>query len=400
MRKALRMLPVILLFLALIAGCAKHAPPAPIPVVTPPPQAVKADPAKTVGATDASVFFLNNQLGWAAVNLGLQQPPASLILHTSNGGQSWVQLNSPGLSSIRQVAFTDALHGWALVTAASGSDATQVGIMATIDGGQTWTQQWSGNFQQGNRPCQMQFLDANTGFALVGATFVNTTNGGATWSQLPMAQGMDSFSFSSPLVGWATGANSVWNTTNAGTKWTRQWTVPAKVKDQYVDSAGLVSMVSPDSGWALFQGDGSMFKTAKLVLHTDDGGVNWSVGSAFPSGGQDNLAVNGAPAYTMACFAPLSATTALLAASPPTDYPVLCSTTDKGNNWTTISDGMSGSLGLPKGNWGYLSFISSTEGWGVVITQNPVQPGSNDTVNNVALLHTVDGGKAWISQFP
>jgi hypothetical protein len=61
---------------------------------------------------------------------------------------------------------------------------------------------------------------------------------------------------------------------------------------------------------------------------------------------------------------------------------------------------MSGSLGLPKGNWGYLSFISSTEGWGVVITQNPVQPGSNDTVNNVALLHTVDGGKAWISQFP
>jgi photosystem II stability/assembly factor-like uncharacterized protein len=402
MRKVLKILPVMLLFLALIAGCAKHAPKAPSNVVV--PQAVKADPAKTLGATDASVFFLNNQLGWTAINLESQQPPVSVILHTGDGGLNWVQLSSTGLSVIRQLAFADAQHGWALVTADAGNNTTHLGIMATVDGGQTWAQQWSGDIQQNGRPCQMQFLDANNGFALLGNIFMTTTDGGMHWipGVIPGASGQtpNSFSFSDRLTGWVAQANSILHTSDGGSTWTKQWTVPDNVNGDFAHSTGTVSMVSPDSGWALFEGNAAMFKTAKLVLHTDDGGVNWSVASAYPSGDQADLQVSEAPSYTTARFAPLNATTALLAASPPTDYPVLCRTTDDGKSWATLSDGMSGVSGLPKGAWGDLSFVSDSEGWAAVITQTPVQAGSNDTVANVSLLHTMDGGKTWTAQFP
>jgi photosystem II stability/assembly factor-like uncharacterized protein len=404
MRKMLKILPVILLFLALVAGCAKHAQPPPPNNVPAPVQPAKADPAKTIGATNASIFFLTNQLGWVAVSLERQQPSASVILHTSDGGRNWVQLNSPGLSVIQQLAFSDAQHGWALATTDTGSN-TRCAIMATVDGGQTWTQQWSEDIQQAGRPYRMQILDASNGFALIGGTFVATTDGGANWAKRSLAPGMSGFSFSAtasgqPPVGWAIGANSIWHTTDGGATWQRQWTIPDKVKSEFPDDGGIVASISPNAGWALLQGEGSMFKSSKLVLHTDDGS-NWSITSSYlPPDIQANLPPNQAPHYTVTRFVPQSADTALLAASPPTDYPVLYRAVDNGSGWQTLDDGMSGASGLPKGSWGDLSFVNDSEGWAAVITQTPVQTGSSNTDSNVALLHTLDSGKTWSLQFP
>jgi photosystem II stability/assembly factor-like uncharacterized protein len=404
MRKVLKILPVILLFLALVAGCAKYAQPPPPNNVPAPVQPAKADPAKTTGATNASMSFLTNQLGWVVVNLERQQPPVSVILHTSDGGRNWVQLNSPGLSVIQQLAFPDAQHGWALVTADAGSN-THCAIVATTDGGQTWTQQWSEEIPQPGHPYQMQILDASNGFALIGDTFVATMDGGANWVKRPIAQEMSGFSFSAPAsgqppVGWAIGASSIWHTTDGGATWQRQWTMPDKIKSEFPDDGGVVALISPNTGWALLQGEGSMFKSAKLVLHTDDGS-NWSITSSYlPPDIQAGLPPNQAPHDTATRFVPVSADTALLAASPPTDYPVLYRTVDNGSGWDTLSDGMSGVSGLPKGSWGDLSFVNASEGWAAVITQTPVQTGSSNTVSNVALLHTLDGGKTWGIQFP
>jgi photosystem II stability/assembly factor-like uncharacterized protein len=398
MRKVLKILPVLLLVLAVAAGCAKHAPPP--PQAPPPAQPAKADPAKTSGATNASLFFLNNQLGWVAVDLETQQPPASVILHTGDGGQNWVQLNSPGLSVVQQLSFADAQHGWALVSADAGSNQTSCAIMATADGGQTWTQQWSEVIQQGGNPYRMQFLDASNGFALIGNTFVATLDGGAHWVQRTMAQGMSGFSFSDHLAGWAVGAYSIWHTTDGGVTWNRQWTVPDNVKGEFPDGGGIVISVSPNAAWALFEGDFSMFKSSKLVVHTDDGS-NWSVtSSSLPPANRAGLPPNNAPRNTVARFVPVNATTALLAASPPTDYPVLYLTTDKGSDWETLSDGMSGAPGLPGGTWGDLDFLGVSEGWAAVITQPQAKAGSGAPIRNVALLHTLDGGKTWSTQFP
>ncbi len=397
MKKVLKILPILLLFLAVVAGCAKHAQPPPSNV--PPVQPAKADPAKTSGATNASVFFLSNQLGWVAVNLGGQQPAASVLLHTGDGGQNWVQLNSPGLSVVQQLAFSDAQHGWVLATTAAAGNNTRCAVMATADGGQTWTQQWTGDVQQGGRPYQMQFLDTSNGFALIGDTFIATMNGGANWVQRPSAQGMGGFSFSNSLIGWAVGANSIWHTTDGGATWHSQWTIPDQIKSEFPDDGGIVAFVSPNAGWALIQGESSMQQTSKLVLHTGDGGSTWTITSAFLAPA-DQANLPAAPHYTTSCFVPVSATTALLAASPPTDYPVLYSTVDNGNDWETLSDGMTGVSGLPRGAWGDLGFVNESEGWAAVITQTPAQSDSSNTVSNVALLHTLDGGKTWSNQFP
>jgi photosystem II stability/assembly factor-like uncharacterized protein len=143
-----------------------------------------------------------------------------------------------------------------------------------------------------------------------------------------------------------------------------------------------------------------MQQTSKLVLHTNDGGSNWTITSAFlDPADQANLPA--APHYTTTCFVPVSATTALLAASPPTDYPVLYRTVNNGSNWETLSDGMTGAPGLPMGTWGGLAFLGGSEGWAAVITQ-PTSKTSSGTPagSNVALLHTMDGGKTWGTQFP
>jgi photosystem II stability/assembly factor-like uncharacterized protein len=399
MKKVLKILPILLLFLAVAAGCAKHAQPPPPSNVPAPVQPAKANPAKTIGATNASVFFLSNQLGWVAVNLEGQQPAASVILHTGDGGQNWVQLNSPGLSVVQQLAFPDAQHGWVLATTDAAGNNTRCAVMATADGGQTWTQQWTGELQQGGRAYQMQFLDTSNGFALIGDTLIATMDGGANWVQRPIAQGMSGFSFSNSLIGWAVGANSIWHTTDGGVTWHSQRTIPDKIKSEFPDDGGVVTFVSPNAGWALIQGESSMQQTSKLVLHTNDGGSTWTTTSAYLTPA-DQANLPAAPHYTTSCFVPVSATTALLAASPPTDYPVLYSTVDNGSNWETLSDGMTGVSGLPKGTWGDLSFVNGSEGWAAVITQTPTQSGSSNTVSNVALLHTLNGGKTWSNQFP
>jgi photosystem II stability/assembly factor-like uncharacterized protein len=401
-RKALKALPVLLLLLIVIAGCAKHTSVSQPPINVPSPQLVKADPAKTSGTSSVSLFFLNNQLGWVAANQGSQQPATSVVLQTSDGGRDWVQLNSPGVSAIQQLAFADAYHGWALVTATGSNSTAQMAIMATVDGGNTWTQQWSKDMQQeGGQPYKMQFLNAKNGFFLAGDIFEATRDGGVDWAQLPIAQGMSGFSFISQLVGWAVGANSIWSTTDGGVTWHRQWTMPDSIASQFPGvggTGGTISFVSPNSGWVYFQSATGMFKSTKVFLHTDDGGSNWSVTSAYLPPAQT---FNEADPSVTTCFDPVSTTTALLAASPPTDYPVLFRTDDKGSDWKTLSSGMSSTPGLPQGSsWGDLSFINENEGWAAVIIWNPTQSGSSKVVSNLSLLHTLDGGQTWTTQYP
>lgn len=392
MRTRFGMLAVFLLALTLAAGCRQAQPPSNSGTEAP---FAKADPAKTRGANNASLFFLNSQSGWAVVNLENQQPPASIILHTGDGGQTWVQLNSPGLALIRQLAFADDLHGWTLVSADDGSGKNRFSIMATADGGHTWSQQWSQEAQQDGRFYRMQFFNGSQGLVQLGETILVTADGGGSWEQRPGPQGAASFSFASPQEGWAAGGGSIWRTADGGATWTSQWIMPDKIKDEFAYGSGFIDFAAATGGWALFEGEGSMFQFSKLVLHADEGGGNWSVTSASLPGDLAIFPNNDTPRYRMVRLAPLSASTALLAASPPTDYPVLYRTTDRGASWETLSDGMTASPGLPKSAWGDLAFVSDSEGWAAVITQPQAQADSS----NAALLHTGDGGKTWTAQF-
>lgn len=92
---------------------------------------------------------------------------------TSEDGLHWQQQQVPTRAMLTAVDFIDAKHGWAV-----GHDAA---ILATADGGKTWTIQ---NFDPELQTAFLDvlFLDANKGFA-IGAygLFYRTSDGGKTW---------------------------------------------------------------------------------------------------------------------------------------------------------------------------------------------------------------------------
>ena len=98
---------------------------------------------------------------------------ASSGLRVENSGHSVRVTTSaspaPRVRSLAAVAFPTASHGWA-----AGKGA----IIATADGGRTWTQQYRG-------PADisvLEFSDDRDGWAVAAASLLRTTDGGATWS--------------------------------------------------------------------------------------------------------------------------------------------------------------------------------------------------------------------------
>jgi photosystem II stability/assembly factor-like uncharacterized protein len=97
----------------------------------------------------------------------------NIVISTDNG-RSWAQSIAPTRALLTAVSFPDARHGWAV-----GHDGV---ILATADGGQTWTRQDDGKDLE-TIYLDVLFLDSQQGFA-VGAygKFMTTKDGGKTWS--------------------------------------------------------------------------------------------------------------------------------------------------------------------------------------------------------------------------
>lgn len=96
------------------------------------------------------------------------------IVLSDDEGASWRRASAPDVPLLTAVFFLDARLGWAV-----GHDTT---ILATADGGETWTKQFSAPKEQ--RPLMdVLFLDAQHGIA-VGAygAYYETADGGRTWA--------------------------------------------------------------------------------------------------------------------------------------------------------------------------------------------------------------------------
>jgi len=95
------------------------------------------------------------------------------IVYSDDQGATWKRANAPDAPLLTAVEFVDAKNGWA-----AGHDAV---ILATADGGETWTRQFSAPAEQ--RPLMdLLFVSKTEGFA-VGAygAFYATADGGKTW---------------------------------------------------------------------------------------------------------------------------------------------------------------------------------------------------------------------------
>jgi photosystem II stability/assembly factor-like uncharacterized protein len=219
-----------------------------------------------------SVSFPDAMHGWAVgmaygFDVGGGSAGYPTILATSNGGATWtLQTGTPGAYPavpFYSVCFPDALHGWAV--------GYRGNILATSNGGASWTSQDPGHhFPPSAWPDDLRgvsFPDASHGWAVgtQGGLILATSDGGATpWVMQieDLSGGLNSVSFPDALHGWTVGySGDIFVTSNGGTNW--------QGRESHT-SLELFSVSFPDAVHGRAVGEGGVF------VATDDGGGNWT----------------------------------------------------------------------------------------------------------------------------
>jgi photosystem II stability/assembly factor-like uncharacterized protein len=292
---------------------------------------------------DSCFFLPGTRTGWLVGSSGL-------ILHTDDGGGSWVVQASGTEDELVDVFFYDDTFGW--IVGANGT------VLRSTDGGLTWRLQ--------PPPTELHltgvhFADSAEGWACgTGGVILHTTDGGANWETQPsgMTDTLFEIQFLDNLRGYAVGWHGeVRSTDDGGVTWTRRRTpfsdpqTPAEV----VELTGL-SFVSADEGWVV----GNNYD---VILHTEDGGGTWDVQRYDVADGEYLGAVQ--------------FTDDLRGVAVGGDDGAVLRTTDGGATWRSVDTPAEFPLTG-------VSFASANEGWAC---------GYGSCVD-----YTSDGGATWVSR--
>lgn len=132
------------------------------------------------------VFFLNRNLGWASTYNYTTVPYGTILLKTTNGGNTWVPQPYPTENIfITCILYRDSLHGW--------MGGKPHALVRTSDGGNTWTQAAIDTSILAFFPVlNIQFYNDQYGYAsggmfdIAGVTW-RTSNGGDLWYAIDAA---------------------------------------------------------------------------------------------------------------------------------------------------------------------------------------------------------------------
>ena len=250
-----------------------------------------------------AVSALDGRTAW--VGGGWCQPydgsARGCLLRTSDGGRTWEPLDATLLPEILELKMLDGRHGWAVVRP---SPLYPAGIVATDDGGRSWTPRGKlpeiGAWRCGD------FLSKDSGVVAGESRVIATISGRrvvARAAEMDL-RGVRSLKMASPKQGWAVGdgglllssndrgkswqektvagaaahdfraiavrgdhlwitgspGNVVFTSTDGGENWTTQNT-------GYQAPLSALYFIDPRRGWAV----GSL----GTILHTADGGKSW-----------------------------------------------------------------------------------------------------------------------------
>ncbi len=242
------------------------------------------------------VQFVSSTEGWISAN-------GPKLMHTLNGGATWnvVTCTTDSVFSFSDPAvnlqFINASTGWVLKTLSTSStvnfaNAQGAVVYYTTNGGSTWSKSTIAS-GAGLIGVQLQFVDANNGFATVFNPTSNTgylyktTNGGATWSTVgSVLSGTDEvelFYFINATTGLSLKINDnpalfqISKTTDGGATWAAQYTDNTSHGIYTMESCGAMQFIDANNGWAV--GPNSR------IVKTTDGGKTWTpVTSSLTSG--------------------------------------------------------------------------------------------------------------------
>ena len=226
-----------------------------------------------------AIQFVGQSHGWAA--------GVGRILATSDGGRTWTRQYA-GPAVLDQVDFTGAADGWA-----AGPGA----LLRTVNGGASWTA-LSEPRQNGHclSVSALHFVSpvlgyavtastgtASTGTASTGGTggqLLRTTDGGVAWQPVPGApSGARAACFSTAQDGYLGAPGRIWRTTDAGASWALAFTEPPESPGQ---AAGRTATDTPelgcaahDAAWVLFLGSGVAMMHAPYLAYATQDGTAW-----------------------------------------------------------------------------------------------------------------------------
>lgn len=197
------------------------------------------------------VSFINEFEGWTVGFYGI-------VLHTSDGGESWSRIYSDSIKTFSSVQFHDSNLGW--IASHSGD------IYRTMNGGISWTKTYENS---GLRLTSMNFLNANIGYAAgqkSGKSYIlKTIDGGLNW-QVSFLRN-SSFSITEIFVldeykCFVSINDELFRTTDGGQSWEQK------------TSSGIIrgiDFVNDSVGYAVAE---TYFM---LIYKTIDAGENWIV---------------------------------------------------------------------------------------------------------------------------
>lgn len=207
-----------------------------------------------------TVFFLNENYGWAGGNEGC-------IIKTTDGGLNWTYYSLGTKFTVHSIYFVDSLKGWAAIYTFNPQTAGY--IIATTDGGSNWYYQHYTNNISLHR---IQFIDENLGWA-VGSNgiFLRTLNGGAAWQEYFISdQWTWAVYFINQNFGWCGDGTSgyIKKSTDGGLTWQFYY---AQSNARIFD----IHFINNSTGWAAGE--------YGQILRTDNGGLTWQPQSSSTS---------------------------------------------------------------------------------------------------------------------
>ncbi len=197
---------------------------------------------------------------------------AGSIVHTFDGGLTWIPVVSGSGLDLYAVSFSDINNGMAV-----GSN----GALKTTDGGLSWTAvALAAPFQ----PRNVQMTSSTTAY-IIGNHYndvdntqgfiYKTTDGGITWHSLTItAPGLYGICFTDAMNGWVSGWQGViFKTTDGGTSWVQQISHTTGTQISQLSFADATHGMA--AGYPSIAGDPTP-PTSGYIITTSDGGATWT----------------------------------------------------------------------------------------------------------------------------
>lgn len=233
---------------------------APYPDDTPSPPTL---PAPVVASPHITSLHMLNELdGW-----GISE---AAILRTTDGGQTWYNVSPTGVTTFGYGtgnSFINATQAWILV--ADANDPVGSGVLyRTSDGGLTWTS-IPLPFGSGD----LTFLDENNG-----------------WLMLSLGAGAGSMGI------------AIYRTSDGGATWTQTYTNDPNVANagDSLPLGGIKNNLTPLDANIAWVGGVTYAPETFYFYKTTDGGQNWAVQNLPPAPGMQNteIAIDSGPIFT------------------------------------------------------------------------------------------------------